>query len=394
VALASGAELTLSVGTASGRLDFPSCATCGGAMREAEICAQAHPRCPSCALLPCQICAGTPATPADDKELEGLGMAQVAALPPGVWSAFVPWLLREAGWTLSYSAGDLFSGKDDAGHPVAVLAPAPDAIFAAHPTATEDLIGQLAALPAGTRYALLSPFAATAGRDIELLGAPWIADALARHQSTPPPAIAPESRATATRAKAATATRKAALAALDAVLATLDRSAPTGTLTGQGALGEAGKQLDEAQRTLDQLTMIWQGIQADWEAAFKPRADTGGALVILADGDQLKDLKQRVEHGAGILREVASNVAKLPGKGEKGYATWRAAVAEAIIAQARAARAGIAQIDPAQWKVFGEARPDALANEAESLRRAAGHAAARAGRAQAAVSAAGGLKAG
>ncbi|HEX9067835.1 MAG TPA: hypothetical protein VF807_03625 [Ktedonobacterales bacterium] len=394
VALASGAELSLSVSTASGRLDFPPCATCGRPMREAEVCAQGHLRCAACALLPCQICAGTSATPADGKALEGLSMAQVAALPSGVWSAFIPWLLREAGWTIEHATGDLFTGKDEAGHPVAVLAPAPDAVFAAHPTPTQDLIGQLAALPVGTRHALVSPFAATAIGGIELLGATWIATVLAHSQSTPPPDIAPDSRATATRAKAAMATRKAALAALDAVLATLDRSAPTGTLTGQGALGEAGKQLDAAQRTLDQLTMIWQGIQADWEAAFKPRADAGGALVILADGDQLKDLRQRVEHGVGILREVARDVAKLPGKGEKGYAAWRGAVAEAIIAQARAARAGIAQIDPAQWKVFGEARPDTLANEAESLRRAAGHAAARAGRAQAAVSAAGGLMAG
>jgi hypothetical protein len=187
------------------------------------------------------------------------------------------------------------------------------------------------------------------------------------------------------RAEAANAARKAMLDAVDAVdhgLASLRRTRRTNSRPASAGTA-ASRALSEARTAIERASLAWETLLTDWAESFGDHAARNGALVMQGDMSHFAEMSERAEHLQTALLDATALLVATAEHGEAGYRAWRQAVVEECSARCESWRWRIRTIEPAAWGDFDRAWNTTAAAKAAEATTAAGHATARADKAQA-----------
>jgi hypothetical protein len=414
-------ELQLRVDLGRQHVLPPDCSNCGKELDIGFICGAGHALCGQCANVcsqcgtwqcapcgearqadvQCPRCGHTTDTPArklpgteEPTVYKSLAVRHLDVLPSTMWVAAVEWILSRQGITPGSrrDSGDIpvWQAQSSEGKTVvAALRPgnrwAIDANeirqTAAHLQVSQPNIARLvvttsSATPLARETADQLGVRLIDRGDLERVLS-QIATAHAREREN-------HRNEKQARADAAAALRQQLLDTVDAVektLAPMRRVRRTGTPASAGA--GAGRALASARVAIERASLVWETLLSDWSGAFGERPSRDGSLIIQADSDSFTEMASRATHLHTIVLNATGQLAATPPNDDAGYDAWRQAIRDECSARCDAWRWRIRTFDPAAWPDFARAwNAKAAAKAAEAIT-AAGHATARADKAQA-----------
>lgn len=403
----------------------PDCATCGASLHAGYVCDAGHAvcarcaaacarcgawRCASCgeeALATCANCGqmtdisntsghAAEAIPADG----AFGVEHLQALPPEVWLTAIEWLLARQGIAVESRriVGELtlWQGHSSTGKTL-IAALRSGGQWALDERAVRQAVAHMAMEQTALNRMLLTTDVATdaARRTSEQMGAQLV-DRHALQSLLSGLASAHDRERerqldeTQSRADAAVATRQGMLDVIDAVeqaLSPLRRARKAGAQPTIGAA--ASRALVEARTAIERASLVWETLLADWTESFGQRAARNGSLLIQAESGRFEEMNSRSAHLRTALVDAISMLGSTPARGEAGYTAWRQAVVDECMARCEAWRWRIRTFDPSAWSDFARAWNTKASEKAAEAMTAAGHATARADKAQAQAARAG-----
>ena len=414
-------DLLLRVDLGRGLVMSPKCVLCDVVVQAGHVCEAGHVVCASCAAAcsqcgawSCETCGEAPSasvcahcghmrqpvsisSPAETTETLSAGTLTVAhldALPAETWLAASEWLLARLRITVESRRGvgdmTLWQGTSATGATLVATLRLPG-----RRVLDEIAVRQVAAhlapeQPAVTRMLLTTAPATGRARQaaqhlgIEVMDRAALEALLSEIVSAHVREREHQLSETQARADAASAARQAMLDAMDAVdhaLAPLRRTRRANTAALAGVA--ASRTLANARNVLERAALAWETLLAEWTGAFGERADRQGRLAIQAVSDRFSEMPERAAHLQAALLDAITLLAESPARGEPGYVAWRQAILDECAARFEAWRWRIRSYDPAAWSEFTRAwNAKAAAKAAEAIT-AAGHATARADKAQA-----------
>lgn len=410
-------ELLLQVDLGRGHVFSPECAHCGISMRAGYVCNAGHPICPQCAVAcakcgewQCVACGETLLSacarcgqslqqgraPEDSEETAAAGVLTVRhleALPPGMWLSAVEWLLSCQGVATESrrNTGEMVvvRGHREASA-VAVVAHRPREIWPLDEVTVRQAAAHLTSERTASTRMILSVARASAMAQkvalelgIQLLDREALQGMLASLASAHDRERERQLDETQTRADAATATRQAMLDVVDALehaLAPPRRSRRAASQAPTPAA--ASRSLSHARTAIERASLAWETLLTDWGSAFGERPARNGSLIIHAERAAFEEMADRASHLQAALLEATSMLSISPARGEAGYTAWRQAILDECAARCEAWRWRIRSLDPAVWQDFDRASNAKAVAKAAEATNAAGHATARADKAQ------------
>lgn len=414
-------ELLLRIDSGRQYVVPPDCSTCGTSIQAGYVCDSGHVTCPQCAsacshcgawgCAACGEAAGTaaicpncnravqqPASPdsnsAASAENGSFTVRHLEALPSEMWHSAMEWLLTRQGMTVDGRrvAGELavWQAHSEASTTL-VAAPRSQRKWALDEASIREAAAHLAPVQPNTARMILSTEPASeAARqvamqlDIQLVDRNALQEILAGLASAHDRQRESQREETQARADAATSTRQVMLDTVKAVeqaLAPLRRSRRASAQQTANAAGS--RALAAARTAIERASIAWETLLAEWTAAFGERPARNGAFVIQAERAQFEEMAERAAHLRVAMLDAATLLAETPARGEAGYTAWRQAIVEEWAARCDAWQWRIRSYEPAEWSDFSRAWNAKTAAKAADATTAAGHATARADKAQA-----------
>jgi hypothetical protein len=324
---------------------------------------------------------------------DSLTVAHLEALPPEMWLSAVEWLLvsQEISIESRRLAGDLaiWQGQTAAGKAL-VTALRPQATWALDEFNVRQSASHLAPGQSAARRILLTTVPATSAAHqaaqrlgVELLDRSGLESLLVQLASAYERERTQRVDETQARADGATSARQAMLDAVDAIERSLTPLRRTRRTAASATTSAGSRALANVRNALERATLAWETLLTDWTSAFGERADRAGRLAIQVERDRFGEMAERAAHLQAALLDAVALLAEAPARGESGYTTWRQAIFDECAARCEAWRWRIRSYDPAAWGDFTRAWDAKAAAKAADAATAAGHATARADKAQA-----------
>ncbi len=399
---------------------LPDCSVCGMSMQAGYVCDSGHALCAQCALaceqcgawrcgacgepeqVTCAKCGQTidqPAVSRKDATVlvagEALSVHHLELLPPEMWCTAMDWLLLNQGITVESrrSVGSLaiWQGESSTGKVVAAsirpieqqsLDEAALRQAAAHLAPEQRSVTRMVFSTApATREAIQ----AAEQLGIQVVDRSTLESLLANLAAAHDRERERQLEDMQARADAANATRQAMLNVVDAVdhgLASLRRSRRAGSRVAIAGTA-ASRALAEARTAFERASLAWETLLFDWVGSFGERPARNGNLVVQGDVSRFEEMGERAFHLQTTLLDATALLVATAAHGEAGYLAWRQAVVEECIARCESWRWRIRTFDPTVWGDFDRAWNANAAAKAAEARTAAGHATARADKAQA-----------
>jgi hypothetical protein len=412
-------ELLVGVDLGRQHLTLPDCNSCGMSIQMGYVCDAGHALCTQCAKActhcgawrcgacgepeqaSCAKCGLTVDLLAISHE-EAMALAandiltvrHLEALPQDFWLTAMDWLLSNQGITVesrrSVGALGVWQGESATGKVVAV------AVRPTEQALDEAALRQAAAHLAPEQRSIsrmvfsTTPATERAAQAAEQLGV-RIIDRSALESLLAELASAHERERERqlgdmhARAEAANATRQAMLDAVDAVdhgLASLRRARRTNNRPAVAGTA-ASRALTEARTAIERASLVWETLLIDWAESFGEHAARNGALIMHGDMSRFAEMGERAAHLRTALLDATALLVATSAHGEAGYRAWRQTVLEECSARCESWRWRIRIVDPAAWGDFDRAWNGTAAAKAAEATTAAGHATARADKAQA-----------
>jgi len=414
------AELLVRVDTGRQHVILPGCFVCGLSMQVGYVCNAGHALCSQCSMAcrrcgawrciacgepqlgACAQCGLTLEQPADShgetRNLaadDALTVRYIELLPPEIWLTAMEWLLSGQGITLESrrNIGNLaiWQGESATGK---VVVGAVRVIE--HQPLDEPALRKAAAHLAPEQRTVTRMIFATAHATHE---ASQVAAQLGIHlvdrqalESLLASLVSAQDRERErqlddmrARAEAAKITQHAMLDVVDAVdhgLASMRRTSRTiGRAANAGTA--ASRALAKARTAIERSSLAWETLLSDWVESFGEHAARNGSLVVQGDVSRFTEMGERAGHLQTALLDATALLRATAAHGEAGYMAWRHAVVEECVARCEMWRWRIRTIDPAAWEDFDHAWNTKAAAKAADATTAAGHATARADKAQA-----------
>ena len=415
-------ELLLRVDMGRQHVIPPDCVACGSSIRAGYVCDEGHVVCARCAAVCAQcgewrcaacgepalaICANCghpipqPEASQDQNEPESpdgvLTARHLDALPPEMWLIAIEWLLSCQGVAVESlrTTGTLavWQGTSDAGKVVAAALRSRDP-WALDEIAIRQTAPHLALEQPITTRLIFSAVSATTEAQlaaqqlgVQLMDRRALGSLLNGLVSAHDRERERQLDETQMRADAAIRARQAILDTVDAVermLIPLQRTHQRQATSRKVSAGAAGSRALAAARTaIERASLAWETLLADWAQSFGERPARTGSLVMLAEPGRFSEMADRAAHLQRALLDAATLLAATPAHGESGYTAWRQAVVDECAARFEAWRWRARAYDPAEWSNFDRAWNAKAAAKAADATTAAGHATARADKAQA-----------
>jgi hypothetical protein len=414
------AELLVRVDTGRQQVILPGCFVCGMSMQDGYVCDEGHALCSQCSMAcrhcgawrcgacgepplgACATCGFTLDRPADShgeiKTLtadEALTVRHVELLPPEIWLTAMEWLLSGQGITVESrrNIGNLaiWQGESVTGKVVAAAVRVIE-----HQSLDEPALRKAAAHLAPEQRALTRMIFATAHATHE---ASQVAAQLGIHlvdrqalESLLASLVSAQDRERErqlddmrARAEAAKITQQTMIAVVDAVDHGLASMRHTSRTNGRAANAgtAASRALAKARTAIERSSLAWETLLSDWVESFGEHAARNGSLVVQGDVSRFTEMGERAGHLQTALLDATALLRATAAHGEAGYMAWRHAVVEECVARCEMWRWRIRTIDPAAWEDFDHAWNTKAAAKAADATTAAGHATARADKAQA-----------
>jgi hypothetical protein len=412
-------ELLIRVDTGRQYIILPDCCACGMSMQVSYVCDAGHALCTRCAkacercgMWRCGVCGepelgacakcgltldqpavsnGAATSPAVD---EALTVRHLDVLPSEIWLTAMEWLLSGQGISVEsrrnvgYLA--IWNGESATGKAIAAAVRVMEQPFdeaalrqaAAHLGPEQRAVTQMLF---STAPATNEAKQAAEQLGIHIVDRPVLESMLASLASAHDRERERQLDDMRARVEAAKATRQAMVDVVDAVdhgLASLRR---TRRLSGRaaGAGTAASRALAEARIAIERASLAWETLLTDWAESFGERAARNGGLVVQGDVSRFAEMGERAGHLQTALLDATSLLVATAAHGEAGYMAWRQAVIEECVARCELWRWRIRTVDPAAWEDFDRAWNAKVAAKAAEATTAAGHATARADKAQA-----------
>jgi hypothetical protein len=413
------AELLVRVDLGRQHVILPDCCVCGINLHTGYVCDAGHALCAECAMA-CRRCGawrcgacGEPeqatctkcgltvdllAIPHEEAKAlaanDILTVRHLEALPQEIWLTAMDWLLSSRGITVesrrSVRALGVWQGESATEKLVAAaVRPREQALdeatlrqAAAH-LAPEQL--SVTRMVFSTAPATHEAAQAAEQLGIRLIDRPALEGILTELASAHERERERHLDDMQARAEAANATRQAMLDAVDAVghgLASLRRARRTSSRTAVAAT-VASRALAEARTAIERASLAWETLLSDWAESFGEHAARNGSLVMHGDVSHFAEMGKRAEHLQTALLDATALLVATAAHGEAGYMAWRQAVIEECAARCESWRWRIRTVDPTAWGDFDRAWNATAAAKAAETTTAAGHATARADKAQA-----------
>jgi hypothetical protein len=413
------AELLVGVDLGRQHVILPDCCVCGINLHTGYVCDAGHALCAECAMT-CRRCGAWRCSLCDEPEQatcakcgltvdllaisheeakalaanDILTVRHLEALPQEIWLTAMDWLLSSQGITVesrrSVGALGVWQGESAIGKLSAVaVRPTERALDEA---AVRQAVAHLAPEQRSISRMVFSTAPATeqaaqaaAQLGIRLIDRAALESLLAELASAHERERERQLDDMQARAKAANVTRQAMLDAVDAVdhgLASLRRSRRTNSRPASAGT-VASRALTEARTAIERASLAWETLLTDWAESFGDHPARNGALVVQGDVSHFAEMGERAEHLQTALLDAIALLVATTAHGEAGYMAWRQAVVEECSARCESWRWRIRTFDPTAWDDFDRAWNAKAAAKAAEATTAAGHAMARADKAQA-----------
>lgn len=414
------AELLVRVDPGRQQVILPGCFVCGMSMQVGYVCDEGHALCSQCAMA-CRRCGAWRCAACGEPELgacakcglaldqpaqshgetktlisdEALAVRHIELLPPEIWQTAMEWLLSGQGITVesrrSFGNLAIWQGESATGK---VVVGAVRVI--AHQPLDEPALREAAAHLAPEQRAVTRMMFSTAHATheaaqaatqlgIHLVDRQALESLLASLVSAQDRERERQLDDMRARVEVAKVTRQAMLDVVDAVdhgLASMRRTRRTNDRAAIAGTA-ASRALAKARTAIERASLAWETLLSDWVESFGEHAARNGSLVVQGDVSRFTKMGERAGHLQTALLDAIALLTATAAHGEAGYMAWRHTVAEECVARCEMWRWRIRTFDPAVWEDFDRAWNTKAAAKAADATTAAGHATARADKAQA-----------
>jgi hypothetical protein len=415
------AELLVRVDLGRQQVILPDCDVCGTNTQASYVCDAGHAICAECAmactqcgtwrcsacgesaLAICANCGHTDEQPDVSRDRgrtpslgEVLTVQHLELLPPGMWLTAIEWLLssqeirlesRRTVGTLAIWHGVSTSGTFMAGAlrlgGRRVLDDTTLRQTAAHLAPEQHTMSRMVL---STAFATREAVQAAEQLGIQLIDRNALEALLAERVSAHQRERERHLDEMQACADAATATRQRMLGAVDLVDRELTSLRRPRRASGRRSTTLAGaasnRALANARTAIERASLAWETLLSDWAESFGERPARNGSLLIQSDVSRFTELGERTVHLQTALLDATALLITTTAHGEAAYTTWRQSVVEECVARCESWRWRIRTVDPAAWSDFDRAWNAKAASKAAEAATAAGHATARADKAQ------------
>ncbi len=414
------AELLVRVDPGRRQVILPDCFVCGMSMQVGYVCDVGHALCAQCSMAcrrcgawrcgacgetdlgACAKCGFTLDQPTGSHEEtktlmadEALTVRHIELLPPEIWLTAMEWLLSGQGIALESrrNIGNLaiWQGESATGKGFVAAVRVME-----HQPLDEPALREAAAHLAPEQRAVTRMIFSTAHASheaaqaatqlgIHLVDRQVLESLLASLVSAQDRQRERQLDDMLARVEAAKVTRQAMLDVVDAVdhgLASMRRTRRTNDRAAIAGTA-ASRALAKARTAIERASLAWETLLSDWVESFGEHAARNGSLVVQGDMSRFTEMGERAGHLQTALLDATVLLKATATHGEAGYMAWRHTVVEECVARCEMWRWRIRTFDPAVWEDFDRAWNTKAAAKAAEATTAAGHATARADKAQA-----------